>query len=476
MKKGVISVVYLVSLIAIGTLQQSLLGSVGYITLLQHKDNPKKQLILLGDLHKTEPVIYDIQKKVIDNLLEMAKRLKEPIGLLIECRKVTVTATEDEAMGLLIFYVNYILFYKQHTTPMLQPIACDVRRNIDNDLEYILYATIKPYFPKGYFNSYKAMVATQVTQGERYFLDIDQLKQEYKQNIPTFSYKGVPVTVTLSNMLHSITDHQKSVETLMTNLSIPDSLKAEIIQKITDNIAKAKRFVYSHTTDLTQNIGNFFALILEQDNPREKLIEMYKNWSYTLISVADVGMFAALVQYLQDNNKAILFAGALHTLQMEEWFKKLGYEIVHEMSPIYNIDMRTDEPFKFLSISSLNETGLLSHLTELAQKLNLAIEGPYPQLTVSMKLILAKDYYFGRGVKQNVDQAFHYYTELADQNEDPSARATAQARLGNIYYYGYGTQPRDLDKARYYYQLAAQQSDNPEMQQYAQSKLAELKD
>ena len=97
MKKGIISSAYLLFLIAIGTLQQSLLGSVGYITLLQHKDNPKKQLILLGDLHKTAPVIYDVQKKVIANLLEMAKRLKEPIGLLTECRKDDVTSTEDKA-------------------------------------------------------------------------------------------------------------------------------------------------------------------------------------------------------------------------------------------------------------------------------------------------------------------------------------------------------------------------------------------
>lgn len=84
------------------------------------------------------------------------------------------------------------------------------------------------------------------------------------------------------------------------------------------------------------------------------------------------------------------------------------------------------------------------------------------------EFLLAEQYFYGRGTKQDYTKALIWYKKSAKQNIDASS-VWAQWRLGEIYENGDGVK-KNLDEAIKWYEEAAKNGDEP-----AKVKLKELK-
>ena len=74
-------------------------------------------------------------------------------------------------------------------------------------------------------------------------------------------------------------------------------------------------------------------------------------------------------------------------------------------------------------------------------------------LNADEQLDLGDNYYFGRGVEQNYEEAAGWYLRAAEQGD-----ARAQTSLGYLYYRGYGVE-QDHEEAAWWYRRAAEQGD-----------------
>lgn len=102
-----------------------------------------------------------------------------------------------------------------------------------------------------------------------------------------------------------------------------------------------------------------------------------------------------------------------------------------------------------------------------------AVERPRQNNAQSL-LQLAENYYFGLGgVEKNTYQARVYFHALTEQNENAWAKAIAQARMAEIYYYGIGVDV-NYSHVQYYAELAAQQNVCPFAQNLAKALLGEI--
>ncbi len=94
------------------------------------------------------------------------------------------------------------------------------------------------------------------------------------------------------------------------------------------------------------------------------------------------------------------------------------------------------------------KNGVTKDLVKAVEYLTKAAE----QNHASAQADLGECYYYGKGVNENNYKAVEWFRKAAEQGN-----ASAQAYLGNYYYYGYGVVTKDYDKAVEWYRKAAEQ-------------------